>query len=214
MRYRPITFDRLADELTERVLARDGGGWTRIVFDGAEGATDPATLADGLVDRLRVHGRPALRVSAHDFLRPASVRLERGRRDPDARYEDWLDTGALRREVLDPLGPGGNGMVLPALWDPVADRALRLPRTHLPPGGVLLLDGELLLGRGLPVELAVHLWLSPTALRRRIPERSAWALPAYTRYEQEVAPAEIADVVLRVDRPSHPAILMSGDGVG
>lgn len=44
-----------------------------------------------------------MRISADDFLRPASLRFERGKQDPDARYTDWLDLGALRREVLDPV---------------------------------------------------------------------------------------------------------------
>ncbi|WP_141996895.1 uridine kinase [Amycolatopsis cihanbeyliensis] len=209
MQYRPISFERLADELTERVTDLRETTWARVAVDGAACATDTAGLADALVDRLRVRGREVLRVSARDFLRPASLRFERGRHDPDARYDDWLDVGALRREVLDPLAPDGTGLVLPALWDTARDRALRLPRTPLPRGGVLLLDGELLLGRGLPLELTVHLWLSAPALERRLPEHAHWALPAYARYEHEVAPARSADVVVRTDRPDHPAVLVS-----
>lgn len=147
-----------------------------------------------------------MRVSAGDFLRPASLRFERGRHDPDVRYEDWLDVSALRREVLGPLESTGTGEVLPALWDTTRDRAFRLPRTRLPDGGVMVLNGELLLGRGLPAELTVHLWLSPDALRRRLPEESHWALPTYVRYEREVLPTESADVVVRVDDPRRPAL--------
>ena len=67
----------------------------------------PGPLADALVDPLRVRGHPVVRVRAADQLRPASLRLERGRTDPDSFYDDWLDADGLRREVLDPLGPGG-----------------------------------------------------------------------------------------------------------
>ena len=52
---------------------------------------------------------------------------------------------------------GGNeqaGRILPALWDSAADRATRTSYVTLPPGGVLLLDGTLLLGRGLPFDLS------------------------------------------------------------
>src|SRR5699024_5689470 len=139
-----------------------------------DGATGTAPLAEALRDPLRVGGRPVLRVSTVDFLRPASLRFERGRHDPDARYTDWLDEGALRREVLGPLEPGGSGMVLPALWDAERDRATRLERVALPPGGVLIADGEMLLGRGLPFELTVHVSLSAGALRRRLPEPEHW----------------------------------------
>ena len=77
---------------------------------------------------------------------------------------------------------------------------------ELPPGGVLVLDGELLLGRGLPFDCAVHLWLSPAALRRRTPAADAWALPAFERYHSTVRPLDRADFAVRVDDPAHPAL--------
>jgi hypothetical protein len=203
MRYRPISFQRLTDELTERILALPAAPWVRVAIDGV---VDTAPLAAALVDPLRVSGKPVLRVSTVDFLRPASLRFEKGKQDPEARYFDWLDEGALRREVLDPLSPGGDGMVLPALWDAGRDRATRLDRVELPAGGVLIAGGELLLGRGLPFELTVHLAVSANALRRRLPPAEQWALPAYARYEEEVHPAEVADVLVRVDDPKHPAV--------
>ncbi|GHG47096.1 MULTISPECIES: uridine kinase [Amycolatopsis] len=201
MRYRPISPAVLAEELTDRIDALTGPR-IAVAVDGAAGATETAQLADALVDPLRLRGRATLRVSASDFLRPASLRFEHGRTNPDARYTDWLDLGALRREVLEPLK--GSGEVLPSLWDAERDRATRAERVPLPEGGVVLLDGELLLGAGLAVDLAVHLWLSPAALRRRVPE--AWAIPAYERYEEEVDPSSLADVVVRVDDPRHPAL--------
>ncbi|HEY9522178.1 MAG TPA: uridine kinase, partial [Thermopolyspora sp.] len=145
----------------------------RVALDGAPAAT-PERLAEELSDALRLHGRHVLRVSAGDFLRPASLRLEFGRTDPDAFYDDWLDEGGLRREVLDPLAPGGSGRVLPALWQAATDRAFRLPYVTLLPGGVVLTDGTLLLGRGLPFDLTVHLWMSAPALARRTPEAERW----------------------------------------
>ena len=203
MRYRPISPAVLTEELADRIDALTGRARLAIAVDGATGTGD---LADALVDPLRLRGRATLRVSAADFLRPASLRFEHGRTNPDARYTDWLDTGALRREVLDPLA--GNGLVLPSLWDTARDRATRAERVPLSEGGVVLIDGELLLGAGLAFDLVVHLWLSPAAMRRRIPTSDAWALPAYERYEQEVDPSSLADVVVRVDDPRHPAVFI------
>src|SRR4051812_38850896 len=202
MKVRPVSFDVLVAELADRIVDL-GPSRLRVLIDAA-GATEATELADALVDPLRLRGRAALRVSARDFLRPASLRFEHGRTDPDARYSDWLDLGALRREVLDPLGETGSGEALPSLWDAERDRATRAERVPLPEGGVVLLDGELLLGAGLAFDLAVHLWLSPAALRRRVPD--AWAVPAYERYEAEVDPSSLADVVVRVDDPRHPAL--------
>ncbi|QFY11801.1 uridine kinase [Nonomuraea phyllanthi] len=204
MRARPISRDALVEELAERVAGRPG--WVRVAVDGAPAAR-PGSLADELVAPLRVRGRPVLRVSAGDFLRPASLRLEHGRTDPDAFYEDWLDVKALAREVLEPLDPGGPGRVLPRLWDSRIDRAYRTPYEELPPGGVLIVDGTLLLGRGLAFEVSVHLWLSAGALERGTPEDERWRLPAYERYEREARPRRSADVVVRADHPARPALL-------
>ncbi|KAB8190805.1 uridine kinase [Nonomuraea phyllanthi] len=204
MRARPISRDALVEELAERVAGRPG--WVRVAVDGAPAAR-PGSLADELVAPLRVRGRPVLRVSAGDFLRPASLRLEHGRTDPDAFYEDWLDVKALAREVLEPLDPGGPGRVLPRLWDSRIDRAYRAPYEELPPGGVLIVDGTLLLGRGLAFEVSVHLWLSAGALERGTPEDERWRLPAYERYEREARPRRSADVVVRADHPARPALL-------
>ena len=181
----------------------------RVAIDAAV-AADPHALAADLVDPLRVRSRPALRISTDDFLRPASLRLEHGRTDPDAYYEDWLDEAGLRREVLDRLEPGGSGQILPSLWNARTDRASRAAYVSVPPGGVLLVSGPFLLGGGLPFDLAVHLVLSPGALGRRTPPDLLWSLPAYARYEAEVAPAGLADVVVRVDDPRHPAVVERG----
>jgi hypothetical protein len=156
---------------------------------------------------VRLLGRPALRVDAGDFLRPASLRLERGRTDPDAFYDDWLDVAALAREVMDPLADSGSGRVLPSRWDAAADRASRVAYVSLAPGGVLLLAGGLLLGRGLDVDLTVHLALSPAALDRQVADDRRWTLPAYRRYADEVDPERTADVVVRMDHPDRPAVL-------
>lgn len=210
MQPRPITQDLLITELALQFAGRGRDGWLRVAVDGAAPSA-PHELADRLVDPLRAAGRPVLRVRARDFLRPASVRLENGHTDPDAFYDNWLDVGALVREVLDPLDSGhGTGRVLPALWDAERDRASRADYVALPRGGVLLLDGTLLLGRGLPVDVTVHLWLSPAALGRTLDAADQWTLPAYARYTAEVAPERTADVVVRVDNPNHPAVMCNG----
>lgn len=211
MRARPITPAAAIGELAERIAGTVGpGGWTRVLVDGA-GPADPGEWAEGLDAPLRLRGRPTMRVSTEDFLRPASLRLERGRHDPDAFYAERLDTAALRRETLDPLGVGGSGLVLPRFWDPRTDRSPRAGPVLLPPGGVLLVHGCLLLGLDLPAELRVHLHLSEAALRRRLPAELAWTLPAYHRYETEVRPARQADLVLLMDHPDRPAVLDDAD---
>ncbi|WP_106401629.1 nucleoside/nucleotide kinase family protein [Actinocorallia populi] len=211
MRARPISFERLVEELCDRLVRAPRERRLRVAIDGAP-AAEPGRLADALVEPLRTRGREALRVSAWDFLRPASLRYEFGRDDPDAFYDDWLDANGLLREVLAPLEPGGTGKVLPSLWDRVRDRATRAKYVDVPPGGVVLVDGALLLGRRLPFELTVHLALSPAALARRTDGDEAWTLPAYARYEREVRPRRAADVVVKTDDPRHPALITEREG--
>ncbi|SDZ45607.1 hypothetical protein SAMN05444365_11834 [Micromonospora pattaloongensis] len=206
MQVRPITPEGLVDELTERLVAERPGQWLRVAVDGPPAAA-PERLADALVDPLRERGRPAVRISADDFLRPASLRYEFGRANPDAFYAGWLDEPGLRREVLDPTAPGGAGRILPSLWNPETDRASRAAYRELPPGAVVLVSGALLLGGALPFDVTVHLVLSAGALARRTPPELAWTLPAFARYAEEVCPALFADVVVRLDDPRHPAIV-------
>ncbi|MEW2352621.1 uridine kinase [Spirillospora sp. NPDC029432] len=206
MRVRPISPGALVEELSESLAGRSPGEWLRVAVDGAEAAA-PGELADALVGPLRARGRAVVRVSARDFLRPASLRYEFGRESPDAFYDDWLDAGGVLREVLAPLDPGGSGKVLPSLWDADRDRATRARYVDVPPGAVLLMDGPLLLGRWLPFDMAVHLSLSAAALARRTPGPRAWTLPAYERYEREAGPREAADVVVKMDDPRHPALI-------
>lgn len=207
MRARPIAPASLVTELAERIAgATPAEGWLRVGIDGAPSA-GVVELADALAESLRGLGIFPVRVDAGDFLRPASVRLELGRDNPDSYYETWFDLAALRREVLDPLRPGGSGRILTTFWNPATDRATRAPYQEVPPRGVLLLAGALLLGSGLELDLTVHCAQSPAALARRLPPELAWTRPAYLRYAEEVAPETFADVVLRMDDPAHPALV-------
>ncbi|PWR13378.1 uridine kinase [Micromonospora acroterricola] len=216
MRIRPISPDLLVTELTGRLAdaaasAAPKPARLRVAIDGAP-AAGPDALAAALVEPLRAQGRPVLHVRATDFLRPASLRFELGRTNPDAYYEGWVDEAGLRREVLDPAGPGGSGRLLPTLWDAAADRASRAAYVDLAPGGVVLVSGALLLGGGLPFDVTVHLELSAAALRRRTGPAEDWTLAAFDRYAEEVAPASFADVVVRADDPRRPALVEPGAG--
>jgi hypothetical protein len=204
MRVRPVSPAVLVDEVADRIVALPLPR-VRVAVDGPPSA-QPGRLAEALIGPLRVRGRFALHVPADGFLRAASLRFERGRTNPDAYYEDRLDLGGLSREVLAPLAPGGSGRILPSLRDPDADRATRAPYLAVPPGGVVVISGALLLGAGLEVDLAVHLAQSPAALARRLDPDLRWTLPAHERYRTEVMPEVIADVVVRVDDPRHPAV--------
>jgi hypothetical protein len=186
----------------------------RVAVDGAVQA-DTAMVADAVAACVEAAGRPVLRVSCEDFLRPRSVRLEHGAGDPDAGYERWMDHLALRREVLDPLGPETQGEPtwLPTFWDSQTDRSTRENVRVAVPGSILIVTGPFLLRweTADAFDLSVHLQVSDAALARRLPEADRDRVTgAWQRYVEETWPAQRADLVVRFDRPSHPALVLDG----
>lgn len=176
-------------------------GRLRVAIDGAL-AAEPELLAEHVVRDLAP--RRALLIRADHFWRQASLRLENGRNDVDSWLNRWLDEAAIRREVLNALAT--TGRVLPALRDPITDRSLRHDPVELPENGVVVIAGALLLGRSLEFDIAVHVHLSASALRRRTAADQAWTLPGLARYEAEHHPHSVCDLVVRADDPRHPAL--------
>jgi hypothetical protein len=209
-RYAAISPDRLPDELAEFLVAvHVPGRALRVALDGPP-AAGPGELAEALTEPLRTRGRPAIHVRTQTFWRDASLRLEHGRHDVES-YHDWLDAAALRREVLAPLGPDGSGEYLPSLRDPVTNRATREPHRTAAYGAVLVVSGELLLGRGLPFDVTIHLAVGAAARARRSAPDRAWTLPAFDAYDRDVDAVGTADVVVRLDDARHPAISLTSD---
>ena len=104
------------------------------------------------------------------------------------------------------LRPITAGRFLPALWDAARERSARASPAVAAPSSVLLVDGVFLLGRDLSCELAVHVALSPGALRRRgVPD---WQLPAFRAYDAQVRPGDVCDVLVRAEDPQRPAVLL------
>jgi hypothetical protein len=189
--------------------AADPAYGVRVGVDGAL-AADTVELADALAAAVSDAGRPVLRVSRDGFLRPRSVRLELGADDPDAGWERWYDDGALRREVLEPVGPGGSMRLLPVLWDAERDRSVRAARAAAAPGAVVVVDGPYLLRWELAdvFDLVVHLEVSAAALARRCPAADlARVTGSWSRYVAETAPAERAAYVVRLEDPRRPALV-------
>lgn len=204
-RYRPVEPAALRESLTDLITsAVPVGSGLRVAVDGPTCAR-PADFASALLEPLRASGRPAVVLRAEAFWKDAALRLEHGHEDADA-YLDWLDAPALRREVLGPLGAGGNGQYLPSLRDPVTNRATREPPVTAVAGTVVLVAGSFLLGLGLPFDVAIHLAVSPGARARGTDPELAWTLPAFDRYDDEVQPVTYADAVVRIDDPHHPAV--------
>jgi hypothetical protein len=198
VRAEPVTPEGVV--LAVLALVEGRPGRTRLAVDGAPAAEAHAVAAD-VAER---HGR-GVHVVAERFWRPAGQRFEHGREDPDAWLDVWLDDAALEREVLQRVAT--DGTVVPGLRDPATDRSLRLRPHRVPDRGLVVVSGSGLLGRGLSFDVAVHLTASAAALRRRLPDDALWLVDALQRYDEERAPRDAADLVVRVEDPRHPALL-------
>ena len=176
-------------------LRADLPGLRRVLLDGWGSDRLAADLCAALADR----GRTPVHVPSRGFWRPAGERFTHGREDWQAYRDTWLDSAALRREVL-----GRDADYLPALWDVDRDRSARSNRQPFPDHAVVVVDGVFLQGLGLPADLTVHMALSPGALRRQGVD--VWQLPAFTTYDEEVRPGDLADVLVRAEDPVRPAV--------
>ncbi|MBC7299654.1 MAG: hypothetical protein H5T78_01735 [Nocardia sp.] len=172
-----------------------------IAVDGADAAA-PVELGNPIVSTLQDLGRSAAVVSVHDFVRPASLRMEYGRDDEWSYRTAWFDYEALRREILDALREDGRW--LPALWDEQRDRSARAVIRTAQADLVLVLAGPMLLGRGLDFDLTLRLELSERAALRLTPAEQHWTLPAVR--DHTVDNPEDATWTVRWDHPDRAAL--------
>ncbi|MEU1204506.1 hypothetical protein [Nocardia sp. NPDC005825] len=176
-------------------------GFAVVAVDGAD-AAEPLIVARGAADLLRGRGRPAEVVSLHDFVRPASVRLEYDRDSEFTYRTGWFDYAAVNREVLTSLRD--NGRYLPALWNEHTDRSARARIREAADGTVLFLAGPMLLGRGLDFDLTVALRMSEGALRRRTDPAQMFTVDGLLEFQRERA--ETPDLLVAWDHPDRPAL--------
>lgn len=182
---------------------------TIVVVDGAD-AAQPVEFASRTAEHARSGGRSAAVVDLHDYVRPASIRFEYARDDELSYRTLWFDYDAVSREVIAPLRPGGAGHFLPRLWDEATDRSARARTVPAAPNEIVLIAGPMLLGRGLDVDLSVHLRLSETALRRRTDPAEEWTCEALLTYYDSLDLSDRSagrpDFTVRWDHPSRPAL--------
>ncbi|XVV17428.1 uridylate kinase [Actinoplanes sp. CA-131856] len=190
-------------------LARAVGSVTvahpvRVAVDGAP-AAGKTTLADELAAALPGE---VIRATVDDFLFPRARRYARGEYSAEGCYHDTHDWAALRRVLLDPLGPGGNRRYQQAVYDHATDTVLSPPQRTSPAGAVLIVDGVFLLRPELRDHWELRVFVSATqetTLRRavlregRADVERRWRgryLPAQRLYAAEARPAEHADIVV------------------
>jgi uridine kinase len=209
--------DRLAGEIESAPASHP----LRVAVDGPP-AAGKTTLADELARLLGTRGRPVIRTCAESFHRPRAQRYRRGEFSAEANYHDSFDYDALRRVLLDPLGPGGDRRYQPAVYDPGTDTALSPLAATAPADAVLLLDGVFLLRPELTSRWDLTIFISAgfeqtldrartrdlarlgsaAEVERRFRTRY---IPAQQLYFTTARPADHADIIVYNDQPRLPA---------
>jgi uridine kinase len=212
----------LVGALVGLIAARRPEHVLRVAVDGPD-AAGKTTLADELAGSL-VGRREVIRVGIDGFHRPRSVRLRRGSLSPEGFYHDSFDYAAVRRAVLDPLGPGGDLRYRTAVFDYRVDAAVEEPIRVAPEGAVLLFDGVFMLRPELRAawDLSIFVDVSAEVALRRAMVRDVAVLggPSVVRerYERRYLPGQrlyrviaepelAADVVIDNDDPTQPRVV-------
>lgn len=131
------------EAVADVITAIDLGRPIRVAIDGII-AAGKTTFSENLVKALARRGRRAIHISMNGFHNPSEVRYEQGRYSADGYYEDAYDFAALRREVIEPLGPGGNRRYRTAIIDLESDTPIDEPPQIAEPDDVFLVDGSFL----------------------------------------------------------------------
>lgn len=132
----------LLDELAVRIAGLPrllAPARLRVAVDGVDGA-GKSTFAAALATAVRRH-RPAIESTVDGFHHPRAIRYRQGRDSPDGFFEDSYDYPAVRRWLLDPFAPGGDGWFRRAVFDHRTDQPVDQPPEWAPPRAVLILDG-------------------------------------------------------------------------
>jgi uridine kinase len=203
---------QLINELASIIASQRTDHPLRVAINGVD-AAGKTTLADELVKPLAGLGVPVIRASIDDFQRPAGERHRRGRDSPEGYYFDSFNHEALIKELLQPLGGGGDRTYRTQLFDYRANTAVDSVKKTAPGDAVLLFDGVFLLRPELneywDFRIFLHVPFTETLARAKVRDQAAMGGPAgveakYTKkyipgqqlYLDAVQPEQLADIII------------------
>jgi uridine kinase len=131
----------LISDIAHEILRRSAA-W--VAIDGVDGAGKTHfadELAEVLSGRLTGTGRAVVRASVDGFHHPPEVRHRNGRGSPEGYFRDSYDYPRMIELLLDPLGPGGSGRYVRAVYDVHAESPVQVAPETAAPDAILVLDG-------------------------------------------------------------------------
>ncbi len=134
----------VVEQLADLIVAVERDHPIRVAIDGVD-AAGKTMLADELVQPIRDRNRPIIRASIDGFHNPKDIRYRQGADSPRGYYQDSFNHEAILRELLTPLGPGGNRIYHREVFDHRADAPTPGPARTAAGDAILLFDGVFLL---------------------------------------------------------------------
>lgn len=213
---------RIADQLAASTL----GHPVRVAVDGIT-ASGKSTFADELADAVSAAGRTPIRVTMDGFHHRRQHRHRQGSLSSDGYYEDAYDFAATVRDLLTPLGPGGDRRYRDRVIDLARDLPIEDGWAQAASDAVLIVDGsflqrpEIRLGwdevvyLDVDFEIAVERGVRRDAVRLGGVEAARRAFEqryhtACRRYLREIAPTARPSIVVDNNDVSQPTLRLIG----
>jgi uridine kinase len=194
----------------------------RVAIDGPDCAGQEK-LSEELAELLEHSGRQVIRATIDGFHRPKVERATRGPESPEGYFHDSFQYPAMRRALLDPLGPGGSREYRRAVFDFRTDGPVDSPLEKAAPNAILLFEGLFLLRTELRDCWDFGVWLDISKaeiLRRGILRNTPFQgeekarrvfsvryIPGQELYLERDDPRAYANVVVDNEDPEHPRIV-------
>lgn len=116
---------------------------TLVAVDGVDGS-GKTTFAARLAEVFVGLGRPVHVVHLDDYLNPRAVRYRLGRQSPVGFLSDTYDLDAFTRNVVHPLGDGGDRVIVPRWFDHHQDARLPANPVTVAAEAVVIVEGMFL----------------------------------------------------------------------
>jgi len=213
----------LVTRITDRIDEVGVSHVTRVAIDGPT-AAGKTVLADELATAFAARGRPTIRASVDGFHNPRRERYSDDLPTAESYYRLSFDYDALRRELLDPLGPDGRRRYRSAVFDLGEDAPVIVDQLAAPDDAVLLFDGVMLLRPELEHawDFSVYVDVDKSVGRERCVARDARRLggesgarrsyedryaPGQDLYVQRCRPTDVCDLIVTNDDPLRPTLI-------
>ena len=130
----------LIEEIAQIINNIDVPHPIRVGIDGA-GNAGKTTLANELVEPLEKLGRNVIRSTIDGFHNPPEIRRKKGKYSPIGYLQDSYNYFALKKYLLDPLGPNGSLNYKLSVYDFKISKPTNVPFRKAMNNSILLFDG-------------------------------------------------------------------------